>query len=284
MSDASRLVDGWPEGRPLAISVNIMLEGWTDDSAPGIGPMGNPLKAGVLDLQARSWAEYGPKIGAWRILDLLAAAEVRAVWYVSGIVAERYPALITAIADRGHRVAAHGWSQDIIPAYQSDEQEIGDLRRCTDVLSATAKQSPRGWLSPRCTPSSRTSRLLAEAGYGWHADTFDSDVPYILKTAAGPITAMPFTMEVNDMPLYVRYGNEPEAFTRVLEKIVSNWASIGNHPGCLDITIHAHVFGRPYGLIEFRNAIALARQSPGVWLCDHAALAALYGPVSSAPS
>jgi len=284
MSDASRLVDGWPEGRPLAISVNIMLEGWTDDAAPGIGPMGNPLKAGVLDLQARSWAEYGPKTAAWRILDLLAAAEVRAVWYVSGIVAERYPALIKAIADRGHSVAAHGWSQDIIPAYQSDEQEIGDLRRCTDVLSATAKQPPRGWLSPRCTPSSRTSGLLAEAGYGWHADIFDSDMPYVLKTAAGPITAMPFTMEVNDMPLYIRYGNEPEAFTRVLEKIVSNWAGIGNHPGCLDITIHAHVFGRPYGLIEFRNAIALARRSPSVWLCDHAALAALYGPVSSAPS
>ena len=32
---------GFP--RPLAISVSVMLEGWTDDSAPGIGPMGNPL-------------------------------------------------------------------------------------------------------------------------------------------------------------------------------------------------------------------------------------------------
>jgi len=38
---------GFP--RPLALSVSVMLEGWTDDSAPGIGPMGNPLKSGVLD-------------------------------------------------------------------------------------------------------------------------------------------------------------------------------------------------------------------------------------------
>ena len=67
-----------------------MLEGWSDDSAPGIGPMGNPPKAGVLDLQARSWAEYGPKVGAWRLLDML-RADVRAVFYVSGILAERYP-------------------------------------------------------------------------------------------------------------------------------------------------------------------------------------------------
>src|SRR5204863_9817503 len=88
---------GWPDGKPLAVSVSVMLEGWTDDSAPGIGPMGNPLKAGVLDLQARSWAEYGPKAGAWRLLDILQKLEVRSVFYVSGILAERYPDLMKAI-------------------------------------------------------------------------------------------------------------------------------------------------------------------------------------------
>ncbi|MDB5631496.1 MAG: polysaccharide deacetylase, partial [Tardiphaga sp.] len=47
----SKLPSGWPGDRKIALSVSVMLEGWTDDSAPGIGPMGNPLKAGVLDLQ-----------------------------------------------------------------------------------------------------------------------------------------------------------------------------------------------------------------------------------------
>lgn len=46
--------NGWPAGRSLAISVSVMLEGWTEDAAPGIGPMGNPLKAGVFDTQAKS--------------------------------------------------------------------------------------------------------------------------------------------------------------------------------------------------------------------------------------
>ena len=39
MSPARERPAGWPEGTPLAVSVNVMLEGWTDDSAPGIGPM-----------------------------------------------------------------------------------------------------------------------------------------------------------------------------------------------------------------------------------------------------
>ncbi|HTR83689.1 MAG TPA: polysaccharide deacetylase family protein, partial [Reyranella sp.] len=96
---------GWPKDRPLALSISVMLEGWTDDSAPGIGPMGNPLRAGVLDLQARSWAEYGPKVGAWRILEALARQKVRAVFYVSGILAERHPDLMKAIVAAGHVVA-----------------------------------------------------------------------------------------------------------------------------------------------------------------------------------
>ena len=45
----------------LAISLNVMLEGWAEGSAPGIGPMGNPLKPGVADLQALSWRNTGRK-------------------------------------------------------------------------------------------------------------------------------------------------------------------------------------------------------------------------------
>src|SRR5881394_1497835 len=123
--------------RPLALSVSVVLEGWTDDSAPSIGPMGNPLKAGVLDLQASSWAEYGPKVGAWRLLDILERMNVRSVFYTSGIVAERYPELMRAIAKAGHVVAAHGWSQHIIPSYQTADEETRDVGRCMAALETS---------------------------------------------------------------------------------------------------------------------------------------------------
>lgn len=253
-----------------------MLEGWTDDAAPGIGPMGNPLKPGVLDLQAQSWAEYGAKVGAWRLLDILNDRSLRAVFYVSGIVAERYPELVGAIARAGHVVAAHGWSQHIIPAYQTAEEETRDLARCVAAIEKAAGAPPPGWLSPRCTPSARTSELLVRAGFDWHSDFFDSDLPRLHPTPAGSIAAVPFTMEVNDMPLYVRYGAEPEAFTRILERIVANWPRLGRPAGCLDITVHAHVFGRPVGAIEFMNSLDVARRY-GDWarLTDHRALADL---------
>jgi len=271
------LPSGWPKDRPLAISVSVMLEGWADDAAPGIGPMGNPLKSGVLDRQARSWAEYGPKVGAWRLLGILAEQKARAVFYVSGIVAERHGELMRAIGNAGHVVAAHGWSQHLIPAYQSDDEESRDLKRCVSVLEQSSGKRVAGWLSPRCTPSARTSGLLAEAGFDWHADFFDDDLPSRRDTGSGPIIAVPFTMEVNDMPLYVRYGSEPEAFTRTFERIVSHWPQLGRRPGCLDITVHAHVFGRPMGAIEFAKSLEVARRyGARSWLTDHCALAELY--------
>jgi hypothetical protein len=266
---------GWPEERSLAVSISVMLEGWTDDSAPGIGPMGNPLKPGVRDLQALSWAEYGPKTGSRRLLDLLATAGVRAVWYTSGIVADRDPELMADIVAAGHVVAAHGWAQNILPAYQSAAEEEADLAQCVSVLVKTAGQRPQGWLSPRCTPSPRTTALLAGSGFRWHADFFDTDLPRAETTGAGKIVAMPFTMEVNDMPLYVRYGSEPVAYSRVFDRIAANWRLIGGRPGCLDLTVHAHVFGRPYGLVELKAAIDLARQYEWAWLTDHAHLASL---------
>jgi hypothetical protein len=84
-------------------------------------------------------------------------------------------------------------------------------------------------------------------------------------------------MEVNDMPLYIRYGNEPEAFTRILEKILAGWPRLESAPACLDMTVHAHVFGRPYGAIEFMNSLEVARRyEDRAWLTTHRLLAEMF--------
>lgn len=271
---AQRLPSGSPRGRSIAVSVSVMLEGWTDDSAPGLGPMGNPLRAGVLDSQARSWAEYGPKTGAWHLLDTFDQCGVKAVFYVSGILADRHPKLMKAIADEGHSIGAHAWAQNILPAYQTREEEQADLARTVSVLSKNSGQQPMGWISPRATPSVNTVRLLAEAGLHWHADAFDQDVPYVIDTGFGAVVAIPFTVEVNDVPLHVKHGNEPEAFVKILDSILVGWKDF-QKPMCLDMTVHAHVFGRPPGVMVMKQAIKRTQQCTDAWLTNHAELAQL---------
>ena len=272
------LPDVWPRSRPIALSVSVMLEGWTDDVAPGIGPMGNPLRAGVYDTQAKSWAQYGAETGAWRLLDVLDDVGVTAVFYVSGVLAERHPGLIKAIVSAGHEVAAHAWSQHIIPAYQSREEEHADLKRCIAAFEATAGKRPRGWISPRATPSLATPELLVLEGLTWLADAFDRDLPYAVETRNGAITAIPFTTEVNDFPLCIRYGQPPSAFVSALGGLLEGWSELGDTPACLDLTAHAHVFGRPAGAIAFKQAIKMGQAHARAWMTNHAELADAFAP------
>ena len=276
--NVENLPAGWPEGKRLAVSVNIMCEAWTDDAAPGIGPMGNPLKAGVLDTQARSWAEYGMTVGAYRLLDIVGEAGVPCGTYASGIIAEKWPELLKRIDNDGHFIGAHAWMQNILPAYQEPEQEKADLKRGIDLFRNVIGKQPEGFGSPRGTPSNNTCELLAESGFIWHIDHFNTDLPYLMNTPKGPLAIVPFTMEINDLPLYMRFGNPPEFYSATLKRIVENYSSIGSPPAVIDITAHAHVFGRPFGAIEIKAAIDIVKDLDWVWMTTHQELAGLVYP------
>ena len=267
---------GWPDGRKVAVSLIVMLEGYADDSPSAIGPVANPLKPGFIDLQAQSWALYGPRTGAWRLLELFERADAKALFYTSGILAERYPDLVAAIARQGHALGAHAYAQNTIPVYQTREEEQADLARCMRLIEDAGGRAARGWLSPRCTPSANTTELCAAAGMLYHADMFDTDLPYTVRTKAGPIVGMPFTTDINDLPMTVRYGNESAQFSRTLKRILGNWKKIGKPAMCLDITVHAHVFGRPAGLIEVMECIDIVRDHDFAWLTQHEEIAAVH--------
>jgi hypothetical protein len=172
---------------------------------------------------------------------------------------------------RGTRlVATH------IPAYQSREEELADLKRCIAALEMHSAARPLGWISPRATPSLNTPELLAQERMSWIADVFDQDLPYVIDTKEGKIIGIPFTTDVNDFPLCIRYGNEPDAYVHVLRSLIEGWSEIRNPPACIDLTAHAHVFGRPSGAIAFKSAIRLAQQSTVVWMTHHAELAKIW--------
>lgn len=177
---------------------------------------------------------------------------------MSGILTETAPKAIAAIAESGHELSGHSWSQDRVPAHIEREEEREEIIRCTKAITAVSGQRPRGWISPRCTPSTSTPELLAEAGYQWWGDVFDTDVPYWLDTAQGRITALPFGLEINDLPMTVRYGQP----TRELASSFTYEAqglSVSQRLGHIDVTLHAHIGCRPAGLIALKEIITKAK-------------------------
>ncbi|MGE0037025.1 MAG: polysaccharide deacetylase family protein [Xanthobacteraceae bacterium] len=268
----------WPGGRHVAVVLNVAYEGWSDGKAPGIGPMGNPLPAGAFDTNALSWGGYGATRGIDRLLRSLDRADVRASVMVSGVFGERTPAAVKAIVSAGHELVAHCYAQDIIPAQLSPEQVKADIARTTAALEAAAGQRPRGWVSPRGTPSAESARLLAEAGYVWQGDVFDDDRPYLQSFEDGTgIIAIPLTMEVNDLPHAMRFGRSPGQFVELFDEALGHMLKDEDEAVILDATCHAHVYGRPTGAWAFEEVARKVKARDDVFLTTRNEIAALVG-------
>jgi peptidoglycan/xylan/chitin deacetylase (PgdA/CDA1 family) len=264
----------WPGGRHVAVVLNVAYEGWSDARAPGIGPMGNPLPAGVFDTNALSWGTYGATRGIERLLRVLDRSRQRASVMVSGIFATRTPATVRAIAAAGHEIVAHCYAQDIIPAQLTIEQVRADIAKTTAALADISGQRPRGWISPRGTPSPESARLLVEAGYTWQGDVFDDDRPYVQVFNIGGIVAIPLTMEINDLPHAMRFGRSPGQYVDLFDEAIAHMRVDDGEAVMIDVTAHAHVYGRPAGAWAFEAIAAKVGDMTDVWVATRAEIAA----------
>jgi peptidoglycan/xylan/chitin deacetylase (PgdA/CDA1 family) len=260
----------WPGGRHVAVVLNVAYEGWSDGKAPGIGPMGNPLPAGAFDTNALSWGSYGATRGIERLMRALDRTGRRASVMVSGVFAERTPATLRAIADAGHEIVAHCYAQDIIPAQLTADQVRADIEKTTAALEAASGQRPRGWISPRGTPSPDSARLLIEAGYAWQGDVFDDDRPYLQIFDTGRIVAIPLTMEINDLPHAKRFGRSPGQYVELFDEALSHMLADDSEAVMIDVTVHAHVYGRPAGAWAFAAIAAKVGARDDIWLATRA--------------
>src|ERR1700719_2629391 len=136
----------WPGGRHVAIVFNIAFEAWSDGKAPGVGPMGNPLPGGTFDTNALSWGHYGAVRGIDRLLRTLDRVKLRGSVMVSGVLAERAPDTVKAIAGAGHEIVAHAFAQDVVQATLAPEDERTLIIGTTRILEEVAGQRPRGWI------------------------------------------------------------------------------------------------------------------------------------------
>lgn len=263
----------WPQGKRIAVFFRVAFEWWSDDKWPGISPMGNPLRQGFPDLNARGFGQYGYRRGIHRALEVLARHNIRATILVNGILAERFPDTVKKIADAGHDIVAHSYAMDVVPVYLNEAEERENIRRTTEFIEKAAGVRPKGWISPRSTPSPRTVQLLIEEGYEWHGDTLNDDLPYVVKFGNKSIVAIPGTMDINDLPLYMRYGNSPRQMVDMFEdwlKYVRKY----EHEAKIDPTIHCHVFGRPAGIWAYDRIIEIAKEADDIWIATRSEAAA----------
>jgi polysaccharide deacetylase family protein (PEP-CTERM system associated) len=102
-----------------------------------------------------------------RILDLFAAAGIKATFFTLGWVAERHPGLVRRIVSDGHELASHGWDHTRVDS-QDPETFRTDIARTRALLEDLGGTSVTGYRAATFSIGARTLwafPILKQEGY-----------------------------------------------------------------------------------------------------------------------
>ena len=122
-------------------------------------------------IDRRNWDGLSDRIEAncAAILDMFAAAEVKATFFTLGWVAQRHGPLMRRIVEAGHELASHGWDHERV--FRLDAASFkADLERSRKVLEDAAGVQITGYRAPSFSIDQRTPwayMVLAEQGFAY---------------------------------------------------------------------------------------------------------------------
>ncbi|UUZ77011.1 hypothetical protein LP414_06375 [Polaromonas sp. P1(28)-13] len=128
-------------------------------------------------------------------------------------------------------------------------------------------QAVRGWLSPAKSESAATLDLLGAAGLDYVCDWVNDDMPYAMRTANGPIHAMPHPIDIDDYTILVQNHHTEDDFRDQLcdqfDVLYKESATEGGR--VMAISLHPWVIGQPYRMRALEEALAHIMRHQGVW-------------------
>ncbi len=127
-------------------------------------------------IRRSDWVRYPSRIEAntHRLLDLFDRRHTRATFFVLGYEAERRPALIRTISERGHELACHGYDHRLLTD-MDPEMFRGDLRHARSSIEDAAGAGVSGYRAPSYSITRKTLwalDILASEGFAYDSSIF----------------------------------------------------------------------------------------------------------------
>jgi len=158
------------------------------------------VSAFAQSIDQKDWDDHPLRIenNTQKLLDMFDEFQIKATFFVLGWVAERQQPLILEIANRGHEVACHGYSHQLV-YNQTPEVFQEETVRAKNILEDIIQQPVKGY---RAASYSITERslwaldILAESGFAYDSSIFPvrhdrygmpdtPEHPYVLTTPKG---------------------------------------------------------------------------------------------------
>src|SRR5687767_271947 len=161
------------------------------------------LREGSVSPGRLSQGEYGSRAGVPRILEILRRHEIRASFFVPGVVAQLHPDEQRRVIAEGHEIGMHGWihegTSELTPAVERDL-----MARAFDTLSKITGRAPVGVRAPSWDFSPSTLGLIRDLGLLYDSSLMADDEPYELLEDGEPtgVVELPVEWIKDDAPYF----------------------------------------------------------------------------------
>jgi allantoinase len=253
-----------PADARVAIWVVVNVELW-DINAPTPRTVSSSprMVVAVPDVPNYSWYEYGLRVGFWRQKKILDLHGVKPTVCLSAGLCETHPRIVEESMKGGWEIMGHGYVQKPL-ASESDERSV--IRKTIDVIKHKTGRAPRGWLGPALGETFHTPDILAEEGIEYVADWVNDDLPYRMRVKKGTLYSLPYTLEINDGPIYVGQNHRsPEIFERARDQFDTLYQEAADGGArVMAIGVHPFITGVPHRIKYFDQIFEYVREKPDV--------------------
>ena len=251
-----------PNGARLVVFTIVNVEEWNIEAPMPRVVLSTPAGASVVpDVPNWSWHEYGMRVGFWRLKAALDRYGVKATMAVNASVCTSYPRIAEAALDAGWEFMGHGYKQRALPL---EEDQRAVIRKSIETIRDFTGQAPRGWLGPGLAETLDTPDWLAEAGIEYVCDWVADEQPFTMKTASRPLTVVPYSVELNDIPMMmIQHHQAGELFNRARDQFDRLYAEGAQSARIMAIAVHPYITGVPHR-IKYFEQIYDYMNKPGV--------------------
>ena len=260
-----RPIYDWPGGKRLAVCLCNNIEWFS--FMTGLGS-DHTQPGAAQTTRNYAWRDYGNRVGLWYLFDLLDELGLPASHNLNAAVLNNCPRIVDRIRARGDEVIGHGLTNSERQDIMDEATERAMIEATTDSISRHFSAPPRGWLGPYIVQSDVTLDLLKEAGYSYMLDWPADDQPFWMKTRAGPILSVPYSIELNDSPAQVfRHHTGRQFEEMIIDHFDEMLVQSRKYPLVFNIVLHPFVIGQPFRLHALRRALArILEHREELWL------------------
>lgn len=265
---ADRPAITWPEGKSLAIWINVSLQFYPLNQRGIPFKVPNGMQMPYPDLRHFSVRDYGNRIGIYRCLKAFERYGVRPTFAINSQLAKDTPYLLEQLKKLDTEFICHGWNMDHLHYGGQDEKEESELiQRSVDTLRELVDSPVVGWLSPAKSQSWKTPDLLTLNGIEYCCDWVNDDMPYRFETDNGPLMMMPLSTELEDQFIIGQNLHSEDswveqikdAFDFLLEESKSQGGRI------LALNLHPWLIGQPHRISSLEAVLEYIMGHSGIW-------------------